>query len=60
MLPTAPLSDLYFIKCTSKQPAKQGLWVTDNQWSTNEKYFILYLINDLNKPLKKTTFQSTL
>lgn len=42
MLPTAPLSDLYFIKCTSKQPAKQGSWVTDNLQNTNNKYFILY------------------
>lgn len=54
MLPTAPLSDLYFIKCTSKQPAKQDLWVTDNQWSCNEKYFIVHLDNDLKNPLLLT------
>lgn len=42
MLPTAPLSDLYFIKCTSKQPVKQGSWVTDNLQNTNNKYFISY------------------
>lgn len=56
MLPTAPLGDLYFIKCTSKQPAKQGLWVTHNQVNTHEMYSILYLIKDWNKPLKNTTF----
>lgn len=59
MLPTALLGDLYFIKCTSRQPAKQGLWVTHNQGNTHEMYSILYLINDCYKPVKKMTFQST-
>lgn len=41
VLPTAPLSDLHVIKCTSKQPAKHSFWVTDNLQNTNEKYSIL-------------------
>lgn len=57
MLPTAPLSDLYFIKCTSKQPAKQGLWVTDNHWRSNEKYFVLRPENDFKKVSGKYRFR---